>query len=73
MSKPYSIGVDLGGTYHKIASHNGGVDFLDTITVPARLSEGRDRVAQDMCEAIQALAARQQNTHRLQGMRLRFS
>jgi glucokinase len=68
MSKPYSIGVDLGGTNLRIASYVGGVDFLDTITIPTRLSEGRERVVRDMCEAIQALAARQQTTYRLEGI-----
>jgi glucokinase len=68
MSETYSIGVDLGGTNLKIASYKSGVNFLDTITTPTRLSEGRECVVRDMCEAIKALAARQHNSCRLDGI-----
>ena len=68
MSETYSIGVDLGGTNLRIAFYNSGVDFLDTITIPTRLSEGRECVVRDMCEAIKALAARQHNSCRLDGI-----
>jgi len=54
----FSIGVDLGGTNLRIASYSGGTDFLDTILLPTRLSEGRERVVRDMCEAIQALSSK---------------
>lgn len=58
MSKTYSIGVDLGGTNLRIAAYTEGTDFLETILIPTRLSEGRERVVKDMCEAIEALMAR---------------
>lgn len=54
----FSIGVDLGGTNLRIASYTRGVDFLDTILMPTRLAEGRDRVVRDMCEGIETLANR---------------
>ncbi|SNT35586.1 glucokinase [Granulicella rosea] len=55
MSKTYSIGVDLGGTNLRIAAYAEGTEFLETILVPTRLAEGRERVVRDMCEAIEAL------------------
>lgn len=68
MDELFSIGVDLGGTNLRIASYAGGVDFLDTILVPTRLAEGRDRVVRDMCEAINALAAKDYGSRRLVGI-----
>jgi glucokinase len=54
-AKPYTIGVDLGGTNLRIAAHEEGPDFLEAIAVPTRLGAGRDAVVQDMCGAIQQL------------------
>jgi len=54
-SRKFSIGVDLGGTNLRIAAYSGGVDFLETIAVPTRMSEGRDAVVDDMCAAIRQL------------------
>ena len=68
MDEIFSIGVDLGGTNLRIASYAGGVDFLDTILVPTRLAEGRERVVRDMCEAINALAAKDYGSRRLAGI-----
>lgn len=68
MDEIFSIGVDLGGTNLRIASYAGGVDFLDTILVPTRLAEGRERVVRDMCEAIQALATKDYGSRRLAGI-----
>jgi glucokinase len=59
----YSIGVDLGGTNLRIASYSGGVDFLDSILLPTRLSEGPDRVVRDMCEAVSGLIAKDYGKH----------
>src|ERR1700761_7287927 len=68
MDELFSIGVDLGGTNLRIASYAEGTDFLDTILVPTRLSEGRDRVVRDMCEAINALAKKDYGSRRLAGI-----
>ena len=68
MDEIFSIGVDLGGTNLRIASYAGGVDFLDTILVPTRLAEGRERVVRDMCEAINALATKDYGSRRLSGI-----
>ena len=68
MSETYSIGVDLGGTNLRIASYRGGIECLEIIRIPTRLSEGRDRVVRDMCEAINALAAKDYGGCRLAGI-----
>jgi glucokinase len=59
MTGTFSIGVDLGGTSLRVASYVSGVTFLDSISVPTRLSDGRDLVVRDMCEAIRALQAKE--------------
>ena len=68
MSDTYSIGVDLGATNLRIASYVEGINFLGTLRIPTRLSEGRDRVVRDMCEAINALAAKEYGGRRLIGI-----
>lgn len=68
MGELFSIGVDLGGTNLRIASYADGTDFLDTILVPTRLAEGRERVVRDMCEAINALASKNYGDRRLAGI-----
>jgi glucokinase len=67
MKSMFAIGVDLGGTNLRVAAYVRGVDFLDTINLPTRLSAGRDQVIRDMCEAIQALAARNNGNRHLAG------
>ena len=59
MSEPYSVGVDLGGTNLRIASYTGGLDFLESITIPTRLAEGPLAIVEDMCAAIVTLIANQ--------------
>lgn len=68
MSETYSIGVDLGGTNLRIASYVDGIEFLDIIRVPTQLSEGRDQVVRNMCEAINALATKEYGGRRLAGV-----
>lgn len=68
MSEPYSIGVDLGATNLRIASYADGIEFLDIIRVPTQLSEGRDQVVRNMCEAIDALVARKYGSRSLAGI-----
>jgi glucokinase len=54
----YSIGVDLGGTNLRIAAADRQGNLLEKITLGTQVSLGRDRVVNDMCEAIQRLAAK---------------
>jgi len=68
MNETYSIGVDLGGTNLRIASYVDGIEFLDIIRVQTHLAEGRDQVVRNMCEAIDALAARKYGSRRLAGI-----
>jgi glucokinase len=68
MNDAFSIGVDLGGTNLRVAAYSSGVDFLETILLPTRLAAGRDQVVRDMCEAIEALAARHDRERRLAGI-----
>ncbi|HEX9198741.1 MAG TPA: ROK family protein [Acidobacteriaceae bacterium] len=68
MSETYSIGVDLGGTNLRIASYQGGVDFLESILLPTRLAEGPDQVVRDICEGIDALRSSHQGGRRLVGI-----
>jgi glucokinase len=54
----YSIGVDLGGTNLRIAAVDRQGNLLEKITLGTQVSLGRDRVVNDMCEAIQRLATK---------------
>lgn len=64
----YSIGVDLGGTNLRIAAVHEQGSLLEKVTLGARLALGRDRVLDDMCEAIRALEAKYQGQATLQGI-----
>ena len=55
MTQTYSIGVDLGGTNLRIASYSEALGLMDTISLPTRLVEGRERVVRDLCEAVVSL------------------
>jgi glucokinase len=55
MVQTYSIGVDLGGTNLRIASYSEALGLMDTISLPTRLVEGRERVVRDLCEAVVSL------------------
>jgi glucokinase len=68
MKPSYSIGVDLGGTNLRIAAYERGVEFLDIIRIPTRLSEGRELVVRDMCEAITSLMTKDFGNRRLAGI-----
>jgi glucokinase len=68
MNGTYSIGVDLGGTNLRIASYAGGVDFLESILLPTRLSEGPGCVVRDMCEGIESLRSKDYGGRRLIGV-----
>lgn len=55
MDQTYSIGVDLGGTNLRIASYSERLQLMDTISLPTRLREGRERVVRDLCGAVRTL------------------
>jgi glucokinase len=66
--KPFSIGVDLGGTNLRIAAYTHHEGLLETILLPTRLAAGRDAVVSDMCTAIQTLESRYSAAHELAGI-----
>jgi glucokinase len=53
----FSIGVDLGGTNLRIAAVSEQGDLLEKIPLGTRLVMGKDRVIDEMCDAIRTLAA----------------
>lgn len=54
----FSLGVDLGGTNLRVAAYRGGTQVAELISLPTRLSQGRDRVVHDLKEAVLALRER---------------
>lgn len=64
----YSIGVDLGGTNLRIAAVDQQGILLDKITLDTKVTLGRDHVVKDMCQAIQALAAKLRSAGSLLGI-----
>jgi glucokinase len=68
MTQTYSIGVDLGGTNLRIASYSETLGLMDTISLPTRLAEGRDRVVRDLCEAVVSLKKKSYDGRALAGV-----
>lgn len=64
----YSIGVDLGGTNLRIAAVDDQGKLLEKITLGTQVALGRERVINDMCEAIGQLTKRYANLATLQGI-----
>jgi glucokinase len=64
----YSIGVDLGGTNLRIAAVDRQGNLLEKITLGTQVALGRDRVVNDMCDAVQRLAANFHNSSSLIGI-----
>jgi len=64
----FSIGVDLGGTNLRIAAVEEQGSLLEKITLGTRVTLGRDRVINDMCDAVQHLAAKYQDSKTLEGI-----
>ncbi len=54
----FSIGVDLGGTNLRVAVYRDGKQVAELISLPTRLSQGRERVIHDLKEAVLALRSR---------------
>jgi len=64
----FSIGVDLGGTNLRIAAIRDDGTLLEKITAGTEVGRGRDRVINEMCEAIRALAGKYQDGNSLHGV-----
>lgn len=54
----FSLGVDLGGTNLRVAAYRGGLQLEELISLPTRLSQGRERVVHDLKDAVIALRSR---------------
>ena len=64
----YSIGVDLGGTNLRIAAVDDQGRLLEKVTLGTQVALGRDRVIDDMCQAIRDLSAKYKSKAALQGI-----
>jgi len=58
MTQRFSIGVDLGGTNLRVAAMLKDGELVETLTMPTRLSAGRDAVIADLCAAVVTLQKR---------------
>jgi len=63
-----SIGVDLGGTNLRIAAVDEQGGLVEKVTLGTRVSLGRDRVIDDMCDAIQRMTEKFKDTAPLLGI-----
>jgi len=68
LSDNYVIGIDLGGTNLRVAAYADGLEFLEVIQLPTRLSEGRDQVVRDIRDAISSLQNRNFSGRTLAGV-----
>ena len=64
----FSLGVDLGGTNLRVAVYRSGRQVAELISLPTRLSQGRERVVHDLTEAVVALRSRFQTHGELVGI-----
>lgn len=64
----YSIGVDLGGTNLRIAAVDDRARLLEKVTLGTQVVLGRDRVIDDMCQAIRGLTQKYGGESALQGI-----
>ncbi len=64
----FSIGVDLGGTNLRIAAVDETGRILGTISTETQVARGRDMVIDEMCTAIQSLAAKFKGSGALAGV-----
>src|SRR5271165_1228683 len=64
----FSIGVDLGGTNLRIAAVDEHGLLIEKVTLDTRISLGRDHVINDMCDAIQRIAHKYENSAPLLGI-----
>src|SRR5947209_9810536 len=64
----FSIGVDLGGTNLRIAAMDEQGTLIEKVTLGTKVALGRDRVLDDMCDAILRLSEKYQDSLRLAGI-----
>jgi glucokinase len=64
----FAIGVDLGGTNLRVAIVDEDGHLVEKVTLQVKVALGRDHVINDMCGAIQQLAAKYQNSATLLGI-----
>ena len=64
----FSLGVDLGGTNLRVAVYRSGRQVAELISLPTRLSQGRERVVHDLTEAVVALRSKFQTHGELVGI-----
>jgi glucokinase len=64
----YSIGVDLGGTNLRIAAVDEQARLFEKVTLGTQVALGRDRVIEDMCQAIRTLSEKYDGKSVLQGI-----
>jgi glucokinase len=64
----FAIGVDLGGTNLRIAAVDSNGKVLEKITTSTQVARGRDRVIDEMCDAIQEVVAKQSSSGELAGI-----
>ena len=56
----FALGVDLGGTNLRVAAYRSGSKVAELISLPTRLSQGRERVVHDLKDAVLALRGKYQ-------------
>ena len=64
----FSIGVDLGGTNLRIAAVDEQGALVEKVTLGTKVSRGRDHVIADMCDAIQHLSDKYDDSAPLLGI-----
>jgi glucokinase len=64
----FSVGVDLGGTNLRIAAITRDGELLEKTTLGTKVIVGRDKVIEEMCEAIERLSATYRASGRLLGV-----
>jgi glucokinase len=64
----FAIGVDLGGTNLRIAAVDSTGKIVEKITTGTEVARGRDRVIDEMCDAIRDLTKKHHIGGRLQGI-----
>jgi glucokinase len=64
----FSIGVDLGGTNLRIAAVDDEGVLVEKVTLGTKVARGREHVIADMCDAIQRLKDKYQNSAPLAGI-----
>src|SRR5208282_2349933 len=63
----FSIGVDLGGTNLRIAAVSSQGQLLEKVTLGTKVALGRDHVIHEMCDAIQRLSGKYEETGKFLG------